>query len=331
MKKYPFITTATTAALVLTACGASANDTPGDDEAADETMTLNVGAVPVVDVAALYVGEDQGFFEDEGLELEIEFGQGSAAMIPALLNGEYDILYGGSINALQATDRDLPLQALAVGGRTTGVAGEDHGGVLAMPDSDIESPVDLEGRTVAVNALRGLHEAAIWASVRNDGGDPEEVNFVELALPEMGSALTGGQIDAASTAEPFLTVLQGEGAELITSLYVDADPEFVTAIYFTSAQRTEEDPESLLAFTRALERSFEYAEANPDAVRAELGNFTEIDEELLETIVLTRFDWGLTSDDLQLIADLAHDANSLDDPDASTEAISGWLDEHGEQ
>ncbi|GGH49423.1 hypothetical protein GCM10010921_27560 [Microbacterium album] len=314
-------------ALSLTACGGPAPANGGGDAGGDGGLrTVNVVGVPVVDMAALYVGIDQGYFEEEGLELNIEFGQGTAAMIPALLNGQYDIQYGGSINVLQAVDSGIPIEAIAVGGRTTGVQGEDHGGLLVLDDSPIQDAGDLEGKTVAVNALRGLHEAALYASISKAGGDPTKVSFVEMALPDMGAALESGQIDAASTSEPWLGVLEGQGARLIASLYVDADPAFVTAIYFAASEKIQSDPELIEKFTRALEKSFEYSNANPDEVRAELGNFTEIDPELAETMILTNFDWGLSYDDLFLIAELAAEAGSLEDPETAAANAARYLE-----
>lgn len=313
-------------ALVLTACSTSAAEESSDSSAdSGELQTVNIGAVPVVDVAALYIGQNEGFFEDEGLELNIEFGQGSAAMIPALINGQYDIQYGGSVNLLQAVGSGLPLVAIAAGGRTTGVDGEDHGGVVVAADSDIQSAKDLEGKTVAVNALKGLHEVFLWSAITKDGGDPTKVNFVELALPDMGAALESGQIDAASTAEPFLGVLQGQGDRVISSLYVEADPDLVTALYFVTDETAASDTDLIERFNRALEKSFAYAQENPDEVRAELTNFTQIDPELIDTMVLTNFQWGLDIDDLQLIADLAADAGTLDDPDAAAEAAGAYV------
>ncbi|WP_159500463.1 ABC transporter substrate-binding protein [Microbacterium sp. 18062] len=313
----------TVTALALTACGSGGE--PAETAAEGELQTVTVGAVPVVDVAALYIGEEQGFFADEGLTVEIEFGQGSAAMIPALLNGQYDIQYGGSVNVLQAVASGLPLVATAAGGRTTGVVGEDHGGVVVLEDSDIRSAKDLEGKTVAVNALRGLHEVFLWRAIENDGGDPTTVDFVELALPDMGAALESGQIDAASTSEPFLGVLGGQGARVVSSLYVEADPELVTALYFVTEEKAAEDRELIERFNRALEKSFAYATENPDAVRAELTNFTQIDPALIDTMVLTNFSWGLDYDDLLLIAELASDAGTLEDPEAAAEKAGAFV------
>jgi NitT/TauT family transport system substrate-binding protein len=314
-------------ALALTACSPSTPESTSTTQAGSGGLqTVNVVGVPVVDMAALYVGEDQGFFAAEGLDLNISFGQGTAAMIPALLNGQYDVQYGGSVNLLQAADAELPVVAIAAGGRTTGVQGKDHGGLLVLKGSSIQTAKDFEGKTVAVNALRGLHEVALWASVRKAGGDPTKVKFVEMALPDMGAALANGQIDAASVSEPFLGVMEGQGARLVTSLYVDADPDFVTALYFVTAEKTAKDPEMIARFNRALEKSFAYSTENPNAVRAQLGNFTQIDPGLIETMTLTNFKWGLTSDDLLLIANLAADAKSIKDPEGAAKRTAAFID-----
>ncbi|WP_194409803.1 ABC transporter substrate-binding protein [Microbacterium cremeum] len=313
------------AALALTACSSGDPGSPSASPDAEEVRTVNIGAVPVVDVAALYIGQNEGYFAEEGLELNIEFGQGSAAMIPALMNGQYDIQYGGSVNLLQAVGSGLPLVAIAAGGRTTGVEGEDHGGVVVASGSDIQSAKDLEGKAVAVNALRGLHEVFLWRAIKNDGGDPTKVNFVELGFADMGPALAAGQIDAASTAEPFLGILLSEGNRLVSSLYVEADPDLVTAMYFVTDETVAKDRDLIERFNRALEKSFAYADGHPDAVRAELTNFTKIDPAVIDTMVLTNFSWGLNYDDLLLIADLAADAGTLEDPEAAAEKTGAFV------
>jgi NitT/TauT family transport system substrate-binding protein len=142
----------------------------------------------------------------------------------------------------------------------------------------------------------------------------------------MGAALANGQIDAASVSEPFLGVMEGQGARLVTSLYVDADPDFVTALYFVTAEKAEKDPAMIEQFNRALEKSFAYSTENPDAVRAQLGNFTQINPDLIKTMTLTNFKWGLTYDDLHLIADLAADAKSMEDPEGAAKRAAAFIE-----
>src|SRR5690606_27844147 len=112
---------------------------------------------------------------------------------------------------------------------------------------------------------------------------------------------------------------------LVSSLYVEADPDLVTALYFVTDETATADRDLIERFNRALEKSFAYATENPDEVRAELNNFTEIDPALIDTMVLTNFKWGLSTDDLELIANLAADAGTLEDPEAAAEKAAAFV------
>ncbi|MFC7405656.1 ABC transporter substrate-binding protein [Georgenia alba] len=315
------LATAAVAAAALAACSGS----PDTDDGAPRTVRL--AGVAVGDMAAVYVGQRQGYFAEAGLELDITLGSNSPAMIPALVNDEFDVQYGASVNLLQAIDRGLPLVAVATGGRSTGVPGEDHGGLLVAHDSTVRRPADLEGATVAVNALGGLLEVCVHSAIAHDGGDPGGVDFVELPLPEMPAALESGQVDAIATAEPFLGIALGEGHRLVSSVYVDTVPDrMVTATYYVTEEKLAAEPETVEAFVRALERSFEYAQQHPGAVREELRNFTDIAPELIDQMVLTDFTWGLSSADLAVVAEAAADAGTLEDPEAATDQAARYVD-----
>lgn len=319
-RKLLTVMSALTVTATLTSCGSS-------DTEEDGPRDINIGAVPVVDVAALYVGENQGFFEDRGITLDIEFAQGGSALVPALMNDEYDFIYSNVISAFQAIERDLPIVAVAEGGRSTGVQGEDHGGLLVSGDSDIESPAELEGLTVAVNAVLGLHEIAAREAVKADGGDPDTVEFIELQLPDMETALENGQVDAIATSEPFLGNAMASGSQLIGSQFVDTDPDFITAVYLAGETQVNEDPELVADFTEALQQSFEYAADNPDDVRAELDNFTEIEPETAEAMILTEFGWGLPEETILRIAEVSADAGVIDDPEGTSDALLSYVSE----
>ncbi|MGY1661849.1 ABC transporter substrate-binding protein [Geodermatophilus sp. SYSU D00705] len=317
------------ATLTLSACGSGDGDTTAGaaSTGAGELQKVTVGVVPVVDVAALYVGEAQGFFADRGIELDIQFGTGGAALVPGLMNDSYDFVYANVVTLLQARDEGLPLSAVAEGGRSTGEEGADHGGVLVPEASDIQDAGDLAGRRVAVNALLGLHELTTRAAVEAAGADPDSVEFVELPLQDMAGAMAAGQVDAIATSEPFLGVAKAQGNRLVASQFVETDPDFVTALYVTTEQKTQQDAELVEAFTAAVEESMEYAAGHDDEVRAELPNFTQIDPALIPTMVLTRFSSDLPREPLERVAEVAEDNGVLED---GATALDGLLAHHEE-
>jgi NitT/TauT family transport system substrate-binding protein len=299
-----------------TASQASSSDTTGGD-----LQTVHVAAVPVVDVAAIYLGEEKGFFAEKGMTIDIQFTPGSSVSIPALLQDQYDVVYTGSVNAFQAREKGLPVIAVAEGGRTTGEPGADHGGIVVPEDSTIEDAGDLEGRSVAVNAVKGLHEAAIRQSVKKAGGDPDKVNFLELPLPDMQPAMERGDVDAISTSEPFLGNAKDAGHRLIADPYIDVDPEFVTAVYLTSEQKWAEDPQFVKDFVEVVKRSQEYASENPEEFRTELSNFTEIDPATAKTMILTKFGWGFPDQAMERGAQATEEAGIIADADKGLEGL----------
>jgi len=326
--------------LVLTGCGSgspsggasssqASTDTgtadvaqAGSTTAADgELQTVRLAAVPVVDVAAVYLGEEKGFFAEKGMTVEIQFTTGSSVSIPALLQDQYDFVYTGSVNAFQAREKGLPVIAVAEGGRTTGEPGADHGGVVVPEDSEVEDAGDLEGKSVAVNAVKGLHEAAVRQSVKKAGGDPDKVNFLELALPDMQAALERGDVDAISTSEPFLGNAKEAGHRLVADPYIDVDPEFVAATYLTSEQKWAKDAALVKDFVEVVRKSQEYATAHPDEFRTELSNFTEIDPETAKTMILTKFGWGFPEQAMQRGAQATEEAGIIADAEKGLDGL----------
>ena len=300
-------------ATLLAACGGAGEGAGGDatgaatDAGAEggELTPVTVGVIPIVDVAPIYLGVDQGFFEEEGLDVTLELAQGGAAIVPAVVSGQYQFGFSNVTSLLLAAQKGVPLKAVAPGNFTTGKVGEDFAAIVAPGESDIASAADLVGKTVAVNTLNNIGDSTVRKVVEDDGGDPSGVEFVEMGFPDMPAALSGGQVDAAWILEPHLTRALQSGAEPVAWNFAETDPDLLIAAYFTSEQFLSSDAETVEAFQAALTRSFEYAQENPDDTRAILDEYTEIDPAVKEAMVMPRFETELSEDSMQLLADLA--------------------------
>ena len=117
------------AALVLSACGAG--DDGGTTESASGLDQVTVGIIPILDVAPIYLGQDQGFFEDEGIELTLESGQGGAAILPGVESGQFQFGFSNNTSLLVAKDKGLDVRIVAAGNSTTGEVGADFSAVVA--------------------------------------------------------------------------------------------------------------------------------------------------------------------------------------------------------
>jgi NitT/TauT family transport system substrate-binding protein len=294
------------AALAMAACGDDEDEGGGGGgEAAEQPTTLTVGVIPIADVAPLYLGIDQGFFEDQNLTIEPQLAEGGAAITPAVLSGDFQIGFSNTVSLLIAASKDLPVTIISqgvLGGKTEDEAWAD---LLVLKDGPIKQPKDLEGKTIAVNTLKNICEVTIRASLADMGVDDSTLKFTEVPFPDMNAALEAGRVDGACVVEPFVGQGKAGKARGIDPFYVNTAPDLTVATYFTSKQYAEENPEVVERFVTAMEQSLDYAQNNPDAVREILGEYTEIPPEVAANIKLPQWRSDLTLPTIERLSQLS--------------------------
>ncbi|MGY1594082.1 ABC transporter substrate-binding protein [Geodermatophilus sp. SYSU D00708] len=297
------------ALLTLAACGGS-DDAGGGGGGADGGLTpVTIGTQPIVDSAPLYLGVDQGFFEEEGIDLTIESASGGAVVVPSVVSGDYQFGRGNVLSTMIAVDQGLPLTCITNANSTAG--NPDFGAVVVPADSPIQSMADLGGTTVSVNTLNNIGDTTIRAVVEDAGGDPQAVQFVEIPFPDAPAALQSGQVDAAWILDPFLTEAVDAGARVLSYNFSDFHPELDISCVFTSQQLMQEDPELVAAFQRAMDKSLEFSQQNPDEVRRITGTYTEIDPAVLERIVIPTFRTEFSEEAMALLGQKATEYGTL--------------------
>lgn len=308
------IATAAASLLVLTACGGG-DDAPEteQDAAGDsgELTTISVGVIPIVDVAPIYLGVEEGIFEEHGLEVELTLAQGGAAIIPAIQSGDFDFGFSNITSLVIANSQGLPLQLVAPGPQTTGEVGEDFASLVVPEDSDAESIADLEGQRVAVNTLNNINDTVLKEGMRQEGGDQDSMELVEVAFPEMGGQLESGNVDAIMAVEPFATLAKDAGAQEVYSPYAEPIEDLMIAGYFTNTDKIENDPELVESFITAMKESQQFAEDNPDAARGILSEYTEIEPEVVEQLNMPRFPQEINRDSTERIIELSEETGLI--------------------
>lgn len=301
--------------LVLTSCGGGEGaPAEGETAAQDGGLTeVSIGVIPIVDVAPIYLGVQEGIFEDHGLDVELTLAQGGAAIIPAVQSGDFDFGFSNITSLVIGKSKGLPLQVVAPGPQTTGEAGDDFSSLLVPEDSDAESIVDLEGQRVAVNTLNNINDTVLKEGMRQEGGDRDSMDLVEVAFPDMGGQLESGNVDAIMAVEPFATMAMNEGAQEIYSPYAQPIEDLTIAAYFASTDRIEEDPETVDAFIAAMKESQQYAEDHPDDAKAILSEYTEIEPDVVDELTMPKFPQQVTRDSIQRIIDLSEETGLIDE------------------
>jgi NitT/TauT family transport system substrate-binding protein len=303
--------------LAVSACGGSDDGGGGDGGgggASGRTDEVTIGLIPIVDVAPIYLGQEQGFFADRDIELTVELAQGGAAIVPSVMSGNAQFGFSNVVSMMVASSGGLPVRIVGPGVASTGEQGADFNGVAVPGDSPIRTAADLEGRTVGVNTLNNICGVSINESVRKAGGDPSKLNYVELPPPDMPAALDTGQIDATCMSEPFLSGYLARGGRTVASNYVDVAPEADIGVYFSSAELLESDPDLVERFTAALAESLAYAQEHPEETRAVVTTYTSLTAEQVTGVTLPRFPTEINRDALERIAELAEGDGLLKEP-----------------
>lgn len=306
------------ALLLLAACGGNGGggttDGGGGNGGDGGTDAVTVGVIPIVDVAPIYLGVEQGFFEERGIDLTLESGQGGAAIVPGVVSGQFQFGFSNNTSLILARSQGLPLKIVSPGNFSTGENLNDFSGIVVPEGSDIQDASDLSGRTVSVNTLNNIGDTTVRRSVEKAGGNPDDINFVELAFPDMPAALAEGRVDAAWLVEPFRTIALDQGGREIASNLVDTGENVMISSYFTSEQLLGSDPDLVQRFVEALNESLDYAQENPDAAREIILTYTQIDPSVAEQMVLPKWDSEINVDTLQLLEDLALEDGLIDEP-----------------
>ena len=279
----------------LVACGGT--DSPSND-GAESTPTLkkvDVGIIPIVAVAPLALGIDKGYFKEEGLDVTYQVGQGGAALVPAVVSGQYDFAFSNNISLILARAKGLDLQIVSAA-NSAGNDPEPIEEALAVPaGSPIKTVADLKGKTIAVNTLNNIVELANRATLEKAGVDPNTVKFIEVGFPDMPLALEQGRVDAADISEPFLTKATQAGGKVIARPFRVLQPNLFISSWFTTDKFAKSNPETVAAFTRALNRAKAYSTEHQQEIRDLIPGFLKVKPELAKQIALAYWPQGLPS------------------------------------
>jgi NitT/TauT family transport system substrate-binding protein len=319
MKRISLIGTVIGASLVLSACGGSDPDAGTESPDSAGSVAINVAETAGIPSAFLTYGVQEGFFEEEGLDVTVDTSAGGAAAVPGLVSGGIQLAGSNTVSALLAASKGLPISMVAPGTFASETEGEDFSAVIVTEDSDIQEPADLAGKTIAVNTLENIGDVTISAALEEQGVDPEGIKFVEIGFPDMLPALERGQIDAAWEIEPFVSIGATSGTRPVLWPYVDAYPGLMVGSFLATNEYREQNPEVIESFRKGLAATAEAVSADPDAFRAALPELAKMTPEVAEAMTLPVWKTEVDVDSLTFIEEQMRAQGVIAEPfDVST-------------
>lgn len=286
MLRTRFVSLITIAALAVATAGCGSSNSSSTSSKSDVDK-IKVGVIPIVDVAPIYLGKEQGFFSKRNIDLTLEQAQGGAAIVPAVVSGQYQFGFSNIVSLMLAQSKNVPIKVVANGNNATGDPKKDFG-MIVVKDPAIKSAKDLAGKTVATNTLKNIVDTTVKQAVRADGGDPSAVKFVELGFPDMAAALDGGRVQGIFVVEPFLSAALAKGWHTVGA-FADVQPSLTISAYFTSQQEIAKDADLVSRFGEAMKESLTYADGHPDAVRQIVTTYTTIKSDVAAKMTLPKY------------------------------------------
>lgn len=270
--------------LVLVPAGCAAGDAEDTGAGGEGPTTITVGRATTASSAPVVLGMKHGFFEEEGLKIEVENSPTGAGGVAQLLNEEVTVALGGLSGGIAAVAEGIDIRFVSGAVADHEVNGEGQYQTLVDPNSGIRSFSDLEGRTVGVNSVQCCWEFWTREAVARDGGDPSRVNVTQIPFPDQITAMREGRVKAVTTLQPFATLLKDEGFVSLgnTAAIAHGDPRNGNTNYFMASAFINENPEAVRAWQRALSRAAEYANNHPAETRQAIVEITGQDPGLIE-------------------------------------------------
>ncbi len=257
-------------AAVLASCGGGSQ---GSSSGLEE-VTLTLDWYPNADHAGIYLAQSQGFFEDAGLEVEIQQPSDPAAVLQLVAAGQSEFGVSYENEMTNAVARDIPVQSVMA------IMQEPLNSIISLKEAGITEPEDLVGKRVGY-AGQTFGTAVIDTVLREAGEDPSDVEKINVGL-DLRPALTSGRVDAVVDA--YWNIEAVELAQEGFETNVIRLPEVATKDAYTR-----ENPETVRRFVEALVRGHQYALENPETAReALLAANEQLDPEVVDqTLELT--------------------------------------------
>jgi NitT/TauT family transport system substrate-binding protein len=261
------LTAIAAAVLLLPACapgGAPEEDQGGDAPADADRVTLTLNWVPYGEHAPFYHGVAQGFYAEEGIDLEIKPGNGSATTIQAVAQGQTTFGWADTPPLLKGIATGMPVKSVGV------FLQKGPASLEFLSDKKITKPQDLKGKTVGGTPGDAMYATFPAWLAANDMA-PGDVKVVNMDAANKIAQLAEGQVDAIMGFfhDQGPTIESRTGKKVDYLLYADSGLNMLGTGIVVAQQTLSEKSDLVGRFVRATQKSWASAiEDIPGAAKA---------------------------------------------------------------
>ncbi|QDP39002.1 ABC transporter substrate-binding protein [Radiobacillus deserti] len=261
MKKWMIISLILLVGL-LAACGQEQSKSAAKEEGTStkelKKVKIMLDWTPNTNHTGLYVAKEKGYFEEQGLDVEIVL-PGEAGANQLVASGQADFGIGAQESLTQARVQGVPLVSIAA------IIQHNTSGFASPKDKKIDSPADFEGKTYGGYG-DPVEKAVIDSLMKQENADVENVNIVNMGNSDFFTAVER-DIDFAWIYYAWTGVeaeLRNQKLNMVYLTDYSEKLDYYTPVLTTSEDKIKEDPDTVRAFVTAASKGYKYAINNPE-------------------------------------------------------------------
>lgn len=329
--------------VALAACS-SGSGTPSDP--APEVSTITIDAVPTADAAGLYIAQDDGYFAQQGLQVNIVPINGGEYGIGDLQTGKADLLEGNYVSFILAQvagtfaapnpknpaappEPSKPIDMRMIADSSQMQAGNQA--LYVMPSSGYKTVKDLvkDHVAVGVNTRHNIGTVLLGSLLASNGYKVGKLAQSPQILPNMPKLLNAGTIKAAWLPEPFGTEAQQKyGAVQLADFNQGSLENFPIGTIVGTNAWVSSHPNTIAAFLRAYNEGQQVADTNRAAVESALVKHVPgVTQELAATMTLDIYPLAMDVPVMQRVPDAMYEFGLITKPYKITDMIQPQRDE----
>ena len=256
-----------------------------------EENTVNLKTIKVNEVtrsvfyAPQYVAINNGYFQENGIEVELSTGQGADAVMTAVLSNQCDIGFAGPEASIYVYNEGKEDYCQVFAQMTK----KDGSFLIARNDTDNFSWQDLKGKTVIPGRKGGVPYMTLEYVLKKNGINPQ----TDLTLDDsikfdlMAGAFASGNADYVTLFEPTASMTEAQGKGYIVASVGEASGEIPYTAYFAKKSYIENNEQTIQDFTNAIYKGQKWVKEHTSREIAEaiVSFFPDTDVEMLANAI----------------------------------------------
>lgn len=235
--------------------------------------------------APQYAAISEGFFKEEGLDIELVLASGADNVMASVLSGDVDIGFSGTeatIYVYNGNEKDYVMTF-------AGLTQKDGSFLVSRKKIDNFTLEDLKGKNVLGGRTGGMPEMTFEWALRQNGIDPKKDLYIDtsVAFPAMEGAFIGGNGDFVTLFEPNATSVEKNGLGYVVAYVGDLGGLVPYTAYNARKSYIENNKDIIEKFTRAVDRGLKYVATHSEREIAEsvINFFPDTSLKDMETII----------------------------------------------